>query len=47
MPRWFKTILFLLGLVLLAALLFAAARVIWLFWTGTISYSDGFFYYQY
>lgn len=47
MHRWIKVIFLILGLILLAALLFTAARVIWLFQIGTLSYSDGFFYYQY
>lgn len=47
MPRWLKVLLFVLGLIVLAALLFTAARVAWMFWTGTLSYSDGFFYYAY
>ena len=47
MPRWLKVLLLVLGMIVLAALLFTAARVAWMFWTGTLSYSDGFFYYAY
>ena len=47
MNKWFKRLAVVIAVVLLLCLLLFLFRVAWLFFTGALSYNDGFFYFQY
>lgn len=47
MNKRFKRIAIAIAVVLLVCVLFFLFRIAWLFFTGALSYSDGFFFSQY